>query len=321
MTGAAPKPPAAPDERAPWPGPFVRYDLVKELVVALVVVAGIAIVLTILFSSPDDPPVTIQSWAKADPGDFLAVAITELNRTSEVAEYGPPYNDTSGAAQKIGPISLQEAAGVKIPIETAHDYVIDPLREIPNAPRLKAALATYEAAPQAVQEAWAANYEKAVSEARIVGGVPVLPPGRYGPVEPMMTSLLAMAQSGALDGALVAGNERFYATNYTKPLLFLSAGGYFEKRAEAQHLLGTQWGMMNETGSYPGQVWLWLFTFWYQIEPFKESPNADALVFLVMGVLSLAFICIPFIPGLNTLPRRLRVYRVIWRDHYKEVES
>jgi hypothetical protein len=315
------KPPAAPDERAPWPGPFVRYDLVKELVVALAVVAALAVALSVLFSSPDDPPTTIQSWAKADPNDFLATAITELNRTSEVATYGPPYNNASGAAQKIGPISLQEAAGVKIPIETAHDYVIDPLEEVPGAPRLQAAIRIYKAAPPRLQEAWASAYEEAAPEAKIVRGVPVLPPGNYGPVAPMMASLLAMAQSGALDGALLAGNDRFYATNYTKPLLFLSAGEYFEHRAEGQHLLGTQWGMMNETGSYPGQVWLWLFTFWYQVEPFKESPNADALIFVVMGALSLAFICIPFIPGLRTLPRRLRVHRVIWRDHYREVEN
>ena len=314
-------PPAVPDDRAPWPGPFVRYDLVKELVGALAVVTVLAVGLTILFSSPDDPPVTIQSWAKADPADFLGVAITELNRTSEVATYGPPYNDSTEGVQKIGPISLQEAAGVKVPIETAHDYVIDPLREIPGAPKLQSALDTYEAAPARVQEAWASAYEKSLPQAKIVGGLPALPPGNYGPVAPMMASLLAMAQTGALDGALVAGEDRFYATNYTKPLLFLSAGEYFEKRAEAQHLLGTQWGMMNETGSYPGQVWLWLFSFWYQIEPFLASPNADALIFIVMGALSLAFICIPFIPGLKTLPRRLGVYRLIWRDHYREVEG
>jgi hypothetical protein len=137
----------------------------------------------------------------------------------------------------------------------------------------------------------------------------------------MMAALLGLAQSGGLDGALVAGNHRFYQTNYTKPLLFLSGGEYFEERAEGQHLLGTQWGMMNETGSYPGQVWLWLYTFWYQIEPFKESPNADALIFALMGVLSLAFVCIPFIPGVRTLPRHLRLYRAIWRDHYREVEG
>ncbi|HEY5053897.1 MAG TPA: hypothetical protein VII45_10865 [Solirubrobacterales bacterium] len=318
ITGPAP---ATSDDAAPWPGPFVRYDLVKELVVALVVMVGLAVILTILFSSPDDSPTTIQSWAKADPGDFLTTAVTELNRTSEVATYGPPYNSASGSAQKIGPISLQEAAGVKIPIDTAQNYVIEPLQEIPADARLKTALAAYQAAPPKLQEAWAGAYEEALPKAHFLGGVPILPAGRYGPVAPMMAALLGLAQSGGLDGALVAGSHRFYETNYTKPLLFLSGGEYFEERAEGQHLLGTQWGMMNETGSYPGQVWLWLYTFWYQVEPFKESPNADALIFVLMGILSLAFVCIPFIPGVRTLPRHLRVYRAIWRDHYREVES
>ena len=313
--------PAAPDPQAPWPGPFVRYDLVKELVVALGVVTLLAIVLTVLFSSPDDPPTTIQSWSQADPGDFLTTATTELNGTSELAEYGPPYNHTPEATQKIGPLDLQSTPGVRIPIDTAKDFVLEPLSEIPATPRLRGALAAYQAAPAALQEAWTGAYEEALPKARVVRGVPVLPAGRYGPVAPMMAALLGLAQSGGLDGDLLAGDHRFYQTNYTKPLLFLSGGGYFEERAEGQHLLGTQWGMMNETGSYPGQVWLWLYTFWYQIEPFLESPNADALIFALMGVLSLAFICIPFIPGLRTLPRHLRLYRAIWRDHYREVES
>jgi hypothetical protein len=56
------------------------------------------------------------------------------------------------------------------------------------------------------------------------------------------------------------------------------------------------------------------------VEPFKSSDNADALIFVLMGVLSLAFICIPFIPGLKTLPRHLGVHRLIWRDHYRRAE-
>jgi hypothetical protein len=313
--------PAAPDPGVPWPGPFIRYDLVKELVVALGVVTLLAVVLAVLFSSPDDSPTTIQSWAQANPGDFLTTATTELSGTSELAEYGPPYNHTPDATQKIGPLDLQSAPGVRIPIDTAKDFVIDPLKEIPASPRLKVALASYQAAPPALQAAWTGSYEGALENARIVRGVPVLPAGHYGPVAPMMAALLGLAQSGGLDGALLANNDRFYQTNYTKPLLFLSGGEYFEERAEEQHLLGTQWGMMNETGSYPGQVWLWLYTFWYQIEPFKESPNADALIFALMGILSLGFVCIPFIPGLRTLPRHLGVYRAIWRDHYREVEG
>jgi len=313
--------PASPDDAAPWPGPWVRYDLVKEFVVALVAVVALAVILTILFSSPDDPATTIQSWAKADPGDFLTTAVTELNGTSDVATYGPPYTHTSGASQEIASISPAEVVGVHIPIDTAKDYVIEPLKEIPADPRLKAALAAYQAAPPKLREAWAGAFEGALPKARFVRGIPILPAGRYGPVSPMMAALLGLAQSGGLDGALVAGNHRFYETNYTKPLLFLSGGEYFAERGESQHLLGTQWGMMNETGSYPGQVWLWLYTFWYQIEPLKSSENADLLVFSIMGILSLALICIPFIPGLRTLPRHLRVYRAIWRDHYREVEG
>jgi hypothetical protein len=319
---AVPSTPAAPDPAAPWPGRYVRYDLVKELAVALAVITGLTVLLTILFSSPDLPPTTIQSWARANPGDFVATALSELDGTSEIAEYGPPYNHTPDAAQKIGPVSLQQAAGVHIPIDTATEFVLDPLRSIPGDPRLRAALAAYRAAPPRLREAWSATYESALETARFPGGRTIsLPPGRYGPVATMMASLLALAQSGGLDGDLLAGEHRFYETNYVKPLLFLSGGEDFESRAEGQHLLGTQWGMMNETGSYPGQVWLWLSAFWYQIEPFKSSENADALVMALMVVLSLAFVCIPFIPGLNTLPRRLRVHRAIWRDHYREVEG
>ncbi len=319
MTAEAPS--SAQGDQGQWQGEYRRYDLIKELVIALGVIAGLAIVLTILFSSPDVTPVTIQSWSTASPDDFVATAITELDGTSEIATYGPPYNDTSGSAQKLGPISLQDFAGVHQPIDTAQDYVINPLSTIPAVPSLTAALAVYQAASPERQAAWTTAYTDALAKARFPdGGAVVVPPGRYGPVATMMSAELALAQSGGLDGAL-QNSGSFYQTNYTKPLLFLSAGSYFEDRASAEHLLGDQWGMMNETGSYPGQVWLWLYTFWYQVEPFKSSPNADALIFALMGALSLAFICIPFIPGVKTLPRHLGVYRLIWRDHYRQVED
>jgi hypothetical protein len=106
-----------------------------------------------------------------------------------------------------------------------------------------------------------------------------------------------------------------YQTDYTKPLLFLADGGYLEDQALAEHLGGNQWGMMNETGRYPGQAWLWLYTFWYQIRPFSTSDNADALVWGLMMLLSLVLVFVPVIPGLRALPRRLGVHRLIWRDH------
>ena len=75
--------------------------------------------------------------------------------------------------------------------------------------------------------------------------------------------------------------------------------------------------MMNETGSYPGQGWLWLYTFWYQIKPFSTSANADILVMAVMGVLSLAFVLRPVHSrAFATCRAVIPIYRLIWRDHY-----
>ena len=38
---------------------------------------------------------------------------------------------------------------------------------------------------------------------------------------------------------------------------------------------------------------------------------------MMMGILSLGFIAIPFIPGVRDIPRWIPLYRYIWRDHYR----
>ncbi|MGW2745279.1 hypothetical protein [Streptomyces sp. NPDC001450] len=293
--------------------PTRPYDLVKEFTIALVVVALLTAVLAAVFSSPDVKPVTLASWARADGADFTATAVTELGGTSGTAEYGPPYNHTPGAAQKLGPVGLQSAAGVRIPVDTAKDFVLRPLRDVPEPPAVTAALATWDAAPAARHQAWAAAYSDALAKAR--GGAPSK--GDYGPVPVLTARLLELARSGALDGELQA-EGKFYQTDYTRPLLFLSDGSHLESLARAEHLGGDQWGMMNETGNFPGQAWLWLYTFWYQIEPFKSSGNADALIWGVMALLSLGLVLVPFIPGVRSVPRWTRVHRLIWRTYYRE---
>jgi hypothetical protein len=79
--------------------------------------------------------------------------------------------------------------------------------------------------------------------------------------------------------------------------------------------------MMNSAGLYPGQAWLWLYTFWYQVPtgPYN-GPNADIAVWLTMAILTLLLIVFPYLPGLNRLPRYLGVHRLIWRDHYAQLE-
>ncbi len=303
----------------PWKGAYRPYDLAKEVIICFVVVAVMVIGLAVIFGSPDDKAVTIQRWSNADQVDFATTAITELDGTSGTATYGPPYNSTPDASQKVGPVSLESIAGVHIPVNPAQDFVLGPLSTVPNAPVLNAALSAYNAASSAQQQKWDAAYEEAVTKATVNNGKIVVPAGDYGPVAVMISSLTSMAQSGALDTSMI-NQDHFYGTDYTKSLLFVADGTYFANLGDAHHLSGGQWGMMNETGSFPGQAWLWLYTMWYQVWPFTSSwePNADALIWALMMVLTLILLLVPFIPGLRSIPRWSRIYRLVWRNHYKE---
>ena len=303
-----------------WKGGYRPYDLVKEASIAFGVVLLLAVVLTILFSSPDEPPSTVKQWARTDPVDFVTTAVSELDGSSGTAGYGPPYNHNSDG-QHMAFIHLQKWLGVSHPINAPQDFVLGPLQSINGQPALHAALAVYNAAPAHEQTAWTTNYSNALAKATPgPGGTIIIPARNYGPVPVMMNSLLSFAQGGGLDGTLLT-NRQFYQTDYTKPLMLMADGSVLSDRAQADSLLGNQWGMMNETGSYPGQVWLWLYTFWYQIKPFSTSANADILVMTVMTVLSLLFILVPFLPIVNRIPRWIPLYKLIWREHYHSLTA
>src|SRR5437660_9900597 len=126
-----------------WAGSYRPYDLVKEASIAFGVILALAVVLTLLFSSPDEKSTTIKSWARTDPVDFVTTATTELDGSSGTGGYGPPYNHASDG-QRIGFIHLQKWLGVSHPVNTAEDFVLAPLRAIPGpaAPGLQAAVSS-----------------------------------------------------------------------------------------------------------------------------------------------------------------------------------
>ena len=294
------------------------YDLVKEFTIALVAVLVLTFALAAVFSSPDEKPMTIASWAKADPGDFTATALAELDGSSGTASYGPPYNSAADG-QKLGPVALAKALGVTHPIDAAQAFVLGPLAAAPQDAAVTTALSTYKSASADQQTKWTGAYSDALTKANN-DPTKVTASDTFGPVPVLLGQLLQQAQTGSLDGALLSEGG-FYQTDYTLPLLFLADGSDLAAQADAQHLSGDQWGMMNETGNFPGQAWLWLYTFWYQISPFNSSGNADALVWGVMAVLSLVLVFVPFIPGLRSIPRLVPVYRLIWRQHYRELQQ
>jgi hypothetical protein len=290
--------------------PTRPYDLIKEFVVAVIVVGALTVLLAAVFSSPDRKALTLQSWAQQAPADVVATATAELAGTSTSAGYGPPYNHAA-PGQNLGPLPLQRWAGVRIPIDSARDLVLSPLSTITSDPALTAALKTWNTASSDQQSSWASAYADAL--AAVPDGDPTkVKPGAYGPTPTLAGRFLTLAGTGGLEG-LLTSSTTFYTGDATKPLLLLADGAYLEDQARAEHLGGDQWGMMNETGNYPGQPWMWLYTFWYQVKPFSTSGNADALVWGLMAALTLAFILLPYIPGLRALPRHLGIHRLIWR--------
>ncbi|HKC20336.1 MAG TPA: hypothetical protein VKE27_11990, partial [Candidatus Dormibacteraeota bacterium] len=250
----------------------VRYDLVKELALALAGVGVLAIAVAALVSSPDVAPVTIAAWSHNDPVDFVTTATGELAGTTISAGYGNPYN-SNGSGQAWGPVAPQKWFGTRIPIDSANTFVIQPLqRAATGNADLSTALDTWQKADSDQQGKWTDAYTKALANATATDGKVTVADGDYGPLPIMMTNLLAMGQSGALDGLLQISG-RFYQTDYTPALLFMGDGGYLSGQAQNWNLLGSQWGMMNETGRYPGQTWLWLYTMWYQVFPFNSDTG------------------------------------------------
>jgi hypothetical protein len=313
-------------EREPWTGPKRHYDIVKEGVIALVVVAVLVVGLAALIGSPDVPALTFKGWATDQPTDFLATTVGELAGTTESAGYGGPYN-TGGDGQVLGPVDPSKTVGVRIPVDPANDFVLAPLQSQQQPDTVSAAIGQWTQASAEQQATWATNLETALTDENGANGDPSkVPAGDYGPVPTLATGLLAMAQSGALDGILPAPGQ-FYNTDNTKQILFMGDGAYLDDAGTAYHLQGNQWGMMNETENYPGQQWLMPFSLWYQLPIFNSeeesglaatlTANGDIYILSIIGVMMLVLLFLPFIPGLRSIPRWIPLHRLVWKDYYR----
>ena len=201
-----------------------------------------------MFGSPDEPQLTIKAWAANAGDNFYATAVQELAGTSESAGYGPPYN-TAGTG------SVRRAAG---PSEVVRRHASgrpgQGLRHYATA--LSTAAGRCRSSPQALgrgqpRPAGRLGHHVRHCADRRLTTISPRSPGDYGPVPTLAKGLTAMAVSGALDGVLMAQGG-FYQTDFTKQILFLGDGSYLDDAATAAHLQGNTWGMMNETGSYPG---------------------------------------------------------------------
>ncbi|MGD0115329.1 MAG: hypothetical protein ABSC13_04925 [Dehalococcoidia bacterium] len=296
--------------------PMKPYDLLREGLIVLALVMVIVVILAAIFRSPDYPTVRGEDVANIQPIAFLQTSADILAGNHGVQDYGPPYTSDTENAQSLFGVAPANWFGVTTPVDPAQDLVLNPLQRVAilNSD-VATALQEYEAASPDQQQTWASAYLDGLDQATVENGKVNIPPGDYGPVDEMMAGMLALGRAGLLEGAIESGNQLPYSLNDTKSLLFFQ-DDVDAAVAEALNMKGDQWGVSNETGRFPGAWWLWPYAFLYQIPPMSSSPNADLQAVAIAFAAFLLLLLVPFVPVIRSLPRQLRVHRLIWRDWY-----
>ena len=302
----------------------IPYDLVRELTLATVGVGVAVLVLAAVFSTPDVPALSAKQVVQQDPLLLVRTELNDLSGQSELSTYGPPYNHGTQSVQAIGGFSPQAWSGVHIPIDPAQTEVIRPLERMKWLdPALNGILATWTHASESQQSTWVDNVQRVLPHAAIADGKLILPAaarGSYGPVVAITNDYLALANSGLLEAAIDGEQGSSPLINRTKSLL-LFQGAVDSTYAKKLNMLGEDWGVIKETGNYPGAVWLWYYTLLYQIPPYSTSSAVDLLVVMTVMIVTGILMLTPFVPGLRSIPRFVGVYKFIWRRHYREVRS
>lgn len=296
--------------------PTKPYDLLREGLVVFVLLAIVTFVLALAFGSPDYPTVRGEDVAKLQPIAYVKTATSLLAGNSGIQGYGPPYSPDTAHSQRILGIAPATWFGVTNPIDPRQDLVMQPLRRLAEVnSEVATALGDFQAADTSQQDTWTQAYLGALDRATVNDGQVQVPNGNYGPVPVLMNGMLQLGRAGLLEGALTSNAQLPFTLDFTPSLLFFQ-DTVDENVAKTLDMTGDAWGISHETGPFPGAWWLWPYTFFYQVPPMSSSPNADLQVVLIITVIFLITLFTPFVPIINQLPLRLRVYKLIWRDWY-----
>ncbi len=137
----------------------------------------------------------------------------------------------------------------------------------------------------------------------------------HSPVVTIVSSLTIMAQAGLYEPALADANSNgIHADESTYTTRFLADTGVLEDKATSLNITTDQYGMIREeTGRTPGAWWLSPIGL-LNHTVLSGDNNGDRDAAIIFGSLMLTMLAFPFIPYVNQLPDKLKVYRLIWRE-------
>ena len=262
---------------------------------ALFTRGGVAIVaiiaLAAVFPSPFLKPTTIAEIAQTDPTLMSQTLVNEFDASSSTATY----------KDNIAPYTFS----------TKTVFIDQPYAQVTQLSSLSVDQLTLLGHETQVLQ------DKQLADAKTYfenwDGKTVLP--KNNPVITIIGSLINMAKTGLYESSLAAANASAKSNdNSTYVLRFLSDSGVLEERAVGLTMTTDQYGMLHEESTRaPGAWWLVpIGVLNHTVLSGDENGDRDAA--LIFGSFFLVMIAFPFVPFVNQIPDKLKVYKLIWRE-------
>ncbi len=254
------------------------------------VLVGLVLVLAFMLPSPFLKAETIKSIAERDPYLISKTLAAEFSGSS----------DTAGYLDTINPY--------KYDVRTT--YIDNPYQQFiktqPNAADQIAIFNSQSASTQAQQLQEVNDY---YSQDKASGDAPV------SPVMSVISSLTTMAQAGLYEPALVSSSDiQDNSSTTTYVTRFLADTGVLGDQAAALNMTTEQYGMIREeAGQAPGAWWLLPIGLLNHTVLVNDS-NGDRDAAIIFGSLLLTMLAFPFIPYVNQIPDKIKLYRIIWHE-------
>jgi hypothetical protein len=265
----------------------VTYKMVKanHMVLFLrgAVLVAALVGLAYIFPSPFIRPTTIQEVAQQDPQLMSQTLMQEFTKTSDTATY----------LDNIDPYKY----------DVRQIYIMQPYEKLVALQHTADQVKVFNAEALAVQNAQlkqATDYFGAQTNISV-----------NDPVVTIVSSLTVMAQSGLYEASLAGASASGDQTTYIAR--FLGDTGVLDTKAEQLGITTQQYGMLKEeTSKFPLGAW-WLAPIGLLDHTILANDNnGDRDGAIIIGLLVLLLIAFPYIPYLNNLPDKLKVYKLIW---------
>ncbi len=255
------------------------------------ILIGLILALALALPSPYIRPTTIQNVAQQDPNLMGKTLVAEFTNSSDTATY----------LDNIDPYTYN----------TRSVYIDAPYaRLLQTQNSTKDELKVFNSEPASVQATQLKEATDYFDQDK--------PDAKQQPKSPVMTvvgSLTKMAQAGLYEPALAsAQNKDGVSNNLTYVNRFLSDTGALEDQATDRGITTEQYGMTREeTGRTPGAWWLTPIGL-LNHTVLANDDNGDRDAAIIFGSLLLTMLAFPFIPYVNQIPDKLKVYKLIWRE-------